>query len=126
MPTGLAVVRGKPVVSLPGFPVSAMLAFRTFVRPLLAKLVGAPEPPEPTIRAILKEKITGISGHRTFVRVRVSRMKDEYVATPLKAQRSSLLTSMVDANGIVNVPESASIIEAGTEVSVTLTGDLQT
>lgn len=126
MPTGLAVVGGKPVVSLPGFPVSAMLAFRTFVRPLLAKLVGAPEPLEPTIKAVLKEKITGTPNHRTFVRVRVSRVKDEYLATPLKAQRSSLLTSMVDANGIVNVPESVPAIEAGTEVSVTLTGDLRT
>jgi molybdopterin molybdotransferase len=126
MPTGLAVVGGKPIVSLPGFPVSAMLAFRTFVRPLLAKLVGAPEPLEPTIKAVLKEKITGTPNHRTFVRVSVSRVKDEYVATPLKAQRSSLLTSMVDANGVVNVPESAPVIEAGTEVSVTLTGDLRT
>jgi molybdenum cofactor synthesis domain-containing protein len=125
MPTGLAVVRGKPVVSLPGFPVSAMLAFRTFVRPLLAKLVGASEPLDPTVTAILKEKITGTPGHRTFVRVRVSRVKDAYVATPLKAQQSSMLTSMVDANGIVNVSESAPIIEAGTEVSVTLTGDLR-
>ena len=125
MPTGLAVVGGKPVVSLPGFPVSAMLAFRTFVRPLLAKMVGAPEPLEPTIRAVLKERVTGTPNYRTLVRVRVSRVKDEYLATPLKAQRSSLLTSMVDANGIVNVPESVSVIEAGTEVSVTLTGDLR-
>lgn len=125
MPTGLAVVGGKPVISLPGFPVSAMLAFRTFVRPLLAKLVGAPEPLEPTIKAVLKEKVTGTPNHRTLVRVRVSRVKDEYLATPLRAQRSSLLTSMVDANGIVNVPESVPVIEAGTEVSVTLTGDLR-
>jgi molybdopterin molybdotransferase len=123
MPTGLAVVEGKPVVSLPGFPVSAMLAFRVFVRPLLARLVGAPEPVDPTIRAVLKEKIRGMPGHRTFVRVRVSRGKDGYWAVPLKAQRSSLLTSMVDANGIVNVPESSPIIKAGVEVSVTLIGD---
>ena len=125
MPTGLAVVQGKPVVSLPGFPVSAMLAFRVFVRPLLANLVGAPEPVEPTVRAVLKEKIAGIPGHRTFVRVRVSRGKDGYSAVPLKAQRSSLLTSMVDANGIVNVLESSSIIKAGAEVTVTLTGDIR-
>jgi len=125
MPTGLAVVQGKPIVSLPGFPVSAMLAFRVFVRPLLANLVGAPEPVEPTVRAVLKEKIAGMPGHRTFVRVRVCRGKDGYWAVPLKAQRSSLLTSMVDANGIVDVLESSSIIKAGAEVTVTLTGDIR-
>jgi molybdopterin biosynthesis enzyme len=102
-----------------------MLAFRVFVRPLLANLVGAPEPVEPTVRAVLKKKIAGMPGHRTFVRVRVSRGKDGYWAVPLKAQRSSLLTSMVDANGIVNVLESRSIIKAGAEVTVTLTGDIR-
>jgi len=122
MPTGVAVVRGKPVVSLPGFPVSAMLAFRVFVRPLLAKLVGAPELPEPTIKAVLKKRVRSIENSRTFVRVRVHRVGSQFVAVPLKAQRSSLLTSMAHANGIVTLPESVQSIEAGTEVSVTLTG----
>ena len=117
-------MKGKPVISLPGFPVSAMVAFRAFVRPLLAKLVGAQEPLEPTVKAVLKEKIAGAPAHRTFVRVRVKKVKGGYLATPLKAQRSSLLTSMVDANGIVAVPGSNPTIKAGTEVSVTLTGDL--
>lgn len=122
MPTGVAVVRGKPMVSLPGFPVSAILAFRAFVRPLLARLVGAAELPEPTVKAVLKERVFGTQGSRTFVRVRVKKLRDGYVAVPLKAQRSSLLTSMVGANGIVTLPESAALVEAGTEVSVTLTG----
>jgi molybdopterin molybdotransferase len=124
MPTGVAVVRGKPIVSLPGFPVSAMLAFRVFVRPLLAKLVGALELPEPTIKAVLKKRIRSIENSRTFVRVRVHRVGSRLVAVPLEAQRSSLLTSMVHANGIVTLPETVQSIEAGTEVSVTLTGSV--
>ena len=125
LPTGLAVVKGKPVISLPGFPVSAMIAFRTFVRPLLAKLGGAPEPVEPTIRAVLREGITGFLGHRTFVRVRVWRGKGGYEAVPLRAQRSSQLSSMVGANGIVTVSEEARPIEAGSTVAVTLIGDIR-
>jgi molybdenum cofactor synthesis domain-containing protein len=125
LPTGLAVVKGKPVISLPGFPVSAMIAFRTFVRPLLAILGGAPEPVEPTIRAVLKEAITGFPAHRTFVRVRVRKVKTGYEAAPLKAQRSSQLSSMVGANGIVTVSEEAQPIKAGTVVTVTLTGDIR-
>ena len=125
MPTGLAVVKSKPVVSLPGFPVSAMIAFRTFVRPLLAKLVGGADPPDLRINAVLKQEITGTPRHRTFVRVKVKKVGGRYVAAPLRAQRSSQLTSMVDANGIVSIPESVSKIKSGSQVSVTITGDLR-
>jgi molybdopterin molybdotransferase len=124
MPTGLAVVNRKPIVSLPGFPVSAIFAFRVFVWPLLAKLANTPEPVDPSVRAVLKERITGAPNQRTFVRVRVKRVQAGFLAEPLKVQRSSLLTSMVDANGIVTIPEAIAVIEAGQEVDVTLTGDL--
>lgn len=124
MPTGLAVVSRKPIVSLPGFPVSAMIAFKTFVRPLLAKLSGFPMPVDRSIRAVLKERISGAPNLRTFVRVKVEKVQAGFLAWPLKVQRSSLLTSMVDANGIVTIAESVGAIEAGEEVDVSLTGDI--
>ena len=124
MPTGLAVVNGKPVVSLPGFPVSALIAFRVFVIPLLAKLVGLPKPVEPTIRAVLTEKVMGVPQYRTFVRVSVQRGKAAFLAQPLKVQRSSLLTNIVESNGVVTVPEDVVSIDAGQEVEVLLTGDV--
>ena len=124
MPTGLAVVNRKPLVSLPGFPVSAIIAFKAFVRPLLAKLSGFPMPAERSIRAILKERISGAPNLRTFVRVKVEKVEAGVLACPLKVQRSSSLTSMVDANGIVTIPESVGAIEAGEEVDVSLTGDI--
>jgi molybdenum cofactor synthesis domain-containing protein len=124
MPTGLAVVNRKPIVSLPGFPVSAIVAFKAFVRPLLAKLSGFPMPAERSIRAVLKERISGAPNLRTFVRVKVEKVQAGFLAWPLKVQRSSLLTSMVDADGIVMIPESVGAIEAGEEVDVSLTGDI--
>ncbi|MGP8070447.1 MAG: gephyrin-like molybdotransferase Glp [Candidatus Bathyarchaeia archaeon] len=124
MPTGLAVVNRKPIVSLPGFPVSAIVAFKTIVRPLLAKLSGFPMPVERSIRAILKERISGAPNLRTFVRVRVEKVQAGFLASPLNVQRSSVLTSMVDANGIVTIPESVGSIEAGEEVDVSLTSDI--
>ena len=124
MPTGLAVVNRKPIVSLPGFPVSAIVAFKTFVRPLLAQLSGFPMPVERSIRAVLKERISGAPNLRTFVRVKVEKGQSGFLASPLKVQRSSVLTSMVDANGIVTIPESVGSIEAGEEVDVSLTRDI--
>jgi len=124
MPTGLAIIKDKPVVSLPGFPVSAMIAFRVFVRPLIAKLSGFPDVPDPTVRAVLKERISGGAGLRTFVRVAVRRVQGRFVAEPLRVQRSSVLTSMINANGIVTIPESDIAYEAGTEVEVSLIGEV--
>jgi len=123
MPTGLAIINDKPVVSLPGFPVSAIIAFRVFVRPLIAKLSGVPEVPDPTIKAVLTERISAGQGLRTFVRVAVRREHERLVAEPLKVQRSSVLTSMTNANGIVTVNENHSGYEAGEEVDVSLIGN---
>jgi molybdopterin molybdotransferase len=124
MPTGLAVVRGKPLLSLPGFPVSAIFAFRVFGRPLVARMMGVRELVEPTVSAVLGERITGAPGLRTFVRVRVTRNEQGLIAHPLKVQRSSALMSMVGANGIVTIPEEVTAFEAGQPVDVTLVGEV--
>jgi len=124
MPTGLAVVNGKPVFSLPGFPVSAFFAFRTFVRPILAKMLGVQELFEPTVSALLSERITGAPGNRTYVRVVVKRDGRRLVAEPLKLQRSSVLMSMVRANGIVTLNEGVPAIEGGQNVDVALVGGI--
>ena len=122
MPTGLAVVNGKPVFSLPGFPVSAFFAFRTFVRPIIAKILGVKELFEPTANAVLSETITGTPGIRTYVRVTIRRNERGLVAEPLKLQRSSVLMSMVKANGIVTIPEEVTAIGRGETVTVMLVG----
>jgi molybdopterin molybdotransferase len=124
MPTGLAIVNGKPVLSLPGFPVSAVIAFRVFARPLIARLMGVQEIIEPTVKAVLKERITGAPGNRTFVRVKVRKTEGGLVAEPLKVQRSSVLMSIVEANGIVTIPEDLSAFETGQIVEVSLISDI--
>jgi molybdopterin molybdotransferase len=124
MPTGLAVVNGKPVFSLPGFPVSAFFAFRTFVRPIIAKMLGVKELFESTANAVLSETITGTPGNRTYVRVITKRSDQGLVAEPLKLQRSSVLMSMVRANGIVTIPEEVTAIERGETVTVMLLGEI--
>ena len=124
MPTGLAVINGKPIVSLPGFPVSAIIAFKTFIPRLLTKLSRSPIPTALSVRAVLKERISGAPNLRTFVRVKVERGQTGFLAAPLKVQRSSVLASMVEANGIVTIPESVGTIEAGEEVDVNLVGPI--
>jgi molybdopterin molybdotransferase len=124
LPTGLAVVGGKPILSLPGFPVSAMIAFRVFGRPLIGRLMGTGEPSEPVVKAVLKERISGPEGYRTFVRVMLRKTPDGLVAEPLKLQRASVLMSMVAANGIVTIPEHVEAFDAGQEVEVAVIGEI--
>lgn len=124
MPTGLAVVNGKPVLSFPGFPVSAIFAFRVFARPLIARMMGVREQVEPTVKAVLSDRISGAPGYRTFVRVAVKKTENGFVAEPLKLQRASVLMSMVGANGIVTILEDVIAFEAGQTIDVALLGQV--
>jgi molybdopterin molybdotransferase len=120
LPTGLAVVNGRPVVSLPGLPVSAMIAFSTFVQPLILRMLGAEEDPQPKIRARATKRIVGVPGFRTFIRVLVREKEGKLFVDPLRAPGSGILTTLTQANGMVVVPENVEGYDEGTEVEVQL------
>jgi len=119
-PTGLAVIDGIPVVSLSGYPVAAMMGFNTFVRPLILKLLGTVGELTPRVRARLVRRVASTTGIRVFLRVKVRKRVEQYVAEPLRSTGSGVLSSMVQANGIVVIPESREGFEAGEEVEVLL------
>jgi len=120
LPTGLAVVNGKPIVSLPGLPVSAMFAFSTFVQPLILKMLGAEPDPQAKIRARATKRIVGVPGFRTFIRVRVKEEEGKLVAEPLRTPGSGVLTTRTRANGIVVIPENVEGFDEGAEIEVQL------
>jgi molybdopterin molybdotransferase len=125
MPTGFGIVGNTPIMSLPGVPVSAVFAFRVFARPLIAKLLGAGEVVDPVLEARLTEKIRGVRGYRTLVRVVARKTQDGLIAEPLKVQSSSVFMSIVAANGYVTLLGNDMEVEAGEIVKVTLIGELQ-
>jgi molybdenum cofactor synthesis domain-containing protein len=120
MPTGLAVVNGKPIISLPGYPVSAYLAFIEFVRPLIAHLLRTRFLPAPTVRVKLNRRVPGVLGSRTYVRVKVTSDKDGLVAEPIRTSGAGILSSLVQANGFIIVPENVEGYEEGALVDVEL------
>jgi len=124
MPTGLAIVNGTPILSLPGLPVSAILGFRVFGRPLIARLLGTQETTYPLVKAVLKEQITKPLGFAAFMRVTLRRSRDGLVAEPLKVQRSSVLMSLVAANGIATIPEDVATIDAGQQIEAEVIGEI--
>ncbi|NAZ36011.1 gephyrin-like molybdotransferase Glp [Rubellimicrobium sp. CFH 75288] len=95
---------GRPVLGLPGNPVSALVCGLVFLRPLLLAMQGLPPAPTPRLRAPLAEPLPP-GGPREHYR-RARRCPDGRVA-PLSNQDSSLLTVLCEADGLLVDPVGA-------------------
>jgi len=109
---------GPLVFGLPGNPVSAMMTFEQFVRPALRKMTGFTSLFRPLVSARLGEDLEKNPGRLHFVRVRLERQGDEFVAHSTGNQSSGVLRSMILAQGILIFPAEASRLEAGATVRV--------
>jgi molybdenum cofactor synthesis domain-containing protein len=126
MPTALAVVEGKPIIALSGNPVAAMIGFDIFGRPLIRRMLGLKQAePRPTVSAKITRRVNAALGRRTFVRVRVSRSRGEFLAEPVSAKGSGLISTITKSNGYVMVPENREGLEEGEIVSVHLFDNLE-
>jgi molybdopterin molybdotransferase len=120
-PTILAYARGKPVVGLPGHPVSALVIFDLFGAPLLRIMSGesaerAFRPPRVT-RAVLAQNVASKAGREDYVRVRLDSDGDRVLATPMPG-KSGAIFNLISADGLVKVPASAEGLDEGVEVEV--------
>jgi putative molybdopterin biosynthesis protein len=121
-PTVLGIVRGKPVIGSPGFPVSAYLAFGLFARPLIMRLQGL-EPRGPsTMMARLSRNVASSLGQEEFLRVKLGRVGENLIATPL-GRGAGLMLSLVRADGLLRVPAMSEGLAGGSEVAVELLRD---
>ena len=114
-PVILAIVNGKPVIGLPGYPLSAYLAFDFFVRPLLMKEKIYSE----EIDAITSKRLVSSLKYREYVRVKVGKVDDKYIAAPLNRGAASQM-SMVRADGILVIPQNSEGVEASENSKVKL------
>ncbi len=118
-PIVLGTAKGKAILGAPGFPVAAALSFDLFARPLLYRLQGLTPPKAPHIRATLTRKVLSPIGEDEFLRVTLGRVGSRVVATPLK-RGSSIIMSLVLADGVVRIPRFSEGVHAGQEVDVEL------
>ncbi|WP_205664638.1 molybdopterin biosynthesis protein [Ammonifex thiophilus] len=118
-PVVLGEAAGKPVLGIPGYPVSAVLAAELFLRPVLAALTGQEVPARDKVRAVLSRRVVSPAGVEEFVRVKLGRIGERIVATPLGRGAGMLLT-LVRADGILRVPRFSEGFEAGSQVEVEL------
>ncbi|HEU4430065.1 MAG TPA: gephyrin-like molybdotransferase Glp [Myxococcota bacterium] len=109
---------GAFVFGLPGNPVSAMVTFELFVRPLLLALAGRRDLARPELGAIAGEAFHKKPGREHYVRVFLARRGDEFVATATGNQSSGVLRSMTLADGLLVFAAGASEIAAGARARV--------
>jgi len=118
-PVLLGTINGKPVISLPGYPVAAYMTFEFFGKPLLHHLLGI-EPASPEmLKAKLSRSAASSLGHDEFLRVKVGKVGDNHIATPVGRGAGALMT-LQRADGIIHVPAMNEGIAANSEVDVAL------
>jgi molybdopterin molybdotransferase len=111
----IAIKPGKPLAfgrlgdalffGLPGNPVSSLVTFELFVRPVLRKLSGRRDMTRPVVSAVLAAPLSHESGRREFVRAFLAWQGDHYIATPTGAQGSHRLSSLTGADAYLVAQE---------------------
>jgi molybdopterin molybdotransferase len=118
-PTLLAVCDNKPVIGLPGNPVSAFLVARQLIVPLIKRALGEMMPPKATVTARLSGSIASATGREDTVPVRLFERDGEVLAEPVFG-KSNLIYTLVNADGLLLVPLNSGGLRAGTLVEVVL------
>lgn len=118
-PTILAVCDGKPVIGLPGNPVSALVIAHLFVAPALNRLCGMADVLRPRIRAELTVNLPSQAGREDYYPAKLINKEGRWLAEPI-FYKSNLIFSLCRADGLIHIPEDATGLGAGEVTDVYL------
>ena len=109
----------KPILGVPGYPVSGILVLTELLRPLLEDWYRTAPQGEPCQEAVLSRAVVSGLKYQEFVRVRLGRVGGKLMASPL-SRGSGVVSSFMRADGILTVPQGVEGYEAGSRVAVRL------
>lgn len=118
-PTILGIINNKPVIGIPGYPVSAYLVFEEFIRPLIQKFQDEEKDDYLYVEANFSRRVMSSLKHKDLVRVNLGYVNDKLMATPLPGGAGTSM-SLVKADGIAIIPKDVEGIDAGGPVRVRL------
>lgn len=118
-PVILGEIQGKPVIGIPGYPVSAYLTAQLFLEPWVKYLLGVDKGQSDVLWAHLSKKVYSTLGSEEFVRVKVGKVGERWVAAPL-SRGAGVTMSLVRADGILSVPRLQEGFHEGDAVPVQL------
>ena len=122
-PTILALCDGKPVIGLPGNPVSALVVAWRIVRPIVGVLLGMPVSDdglgdERVVEARLTANVASRPGREDYVPAKLRRAADGVMeATPIFG-KSTLIFTLVHSDGLIEIPLDRAGVTAGSLVRV--------
>ena len=125
-PTSFGIVGGVPWIGLPGNPVSTMVCFELFVRPVVRKMQGHTLLHRRTVRTITEEPIHTPGRLTHFLRAVARETADGWRTRLTGPQGSGILTSMTKANALLIVPEEVEHLAAGAVLGALLLDDERT
>ncbi|MEE1199799.1 MAG: molybdopterin biosynthesis protein [Christensenellales bacterium] len=118
-PAILGCVGAKPVLGVPGYPVSGMIVIEELLRPLVEQWLKVARQPRKSVQAILTRPVVSGLKYQEFVRVRMGSVGGKRMAAPL-SRGSGVVSSFMKADGILEVPQGVEGYEAGAEVTIRL------
>jgi molybdopterin molybdotransferase len=119
-PLAFGKIQGKLAFGLPGNPVSSMVTFEQLVRPAMLKMSGHRSYGRPVVQAIFQEKFSKRPDRRHFLRGVLTQEEGVFKVRTTGAQGSGILTSMVKANCLIDIPVDVERVNQGDLVSVQL------
>jgi molybdenum cofactor synthesis domain-containing protein len=114
-PTLMAVINGKTVLGMPGYPTSCLLNGYVLLAPLVRKMARMPPLVPSKVRGKLSRRVLSSLGRHQFLTVR---MEGDTVHPAFK--ESGAITSMADAHGYIEIPENVDLLDRDEEVEVVL------
>jgi putative molybdopterin biosynthesis protein len=102
-PVILGDVQQKPVVGVPGYPVSAIVIFDQFIRPMIYQMMGIIAPRRTTLPVQLTRNMPSKLGIEEFIRVKLGKVGDKVVASSLP-RGAGAITSFTQADGLIRIP----------------------
>ncbi len=117
-PLAFGGIGGALAFGLPGNPVSSMVTFEQLVRPAIMKMGGHRRTARPSVRAEFQERFSKRPDRRHFLRGILEHRGGKLIVRTTGPQGSGMLTSMVKANGLIDVPEAVETLAPGDTVQV--------
>ncbi|WP_455538041.1 molybdopterin biosynthesis protein [Terrisporobacter sp.] len=122
-PAILGKINNKSVVGIPGYPVSAWVVMENIVKPIIRKSLYKDVTKKQIIEATLSKRVMSTLKYEEFVRVKLGLINNGYVATPIK-RGAGTITTLVNADGVIRVPQNIEGINEGEKVEVELLKDI--
>jgi molybdopterin molybdotransferase len=124
-PLAFGAVEEMPVIGLPGNPVSALVTFELFARPLIRRMLGLSGSGRLTLPAVARDRMAKDPERRAYLRVRVERAAAGLEAHSAGGQASSQLRPLASANALLVVGEGEPAAEPGGTYDALLLGEVE-